>query len=370
MRRRTGQVAGFTLVELLIAVGLLAMIIVIIGFVFDTAMGTISSAQGNAELHASLAAYAERIRDDLKGIERDGYLVFGRRDQEAYATMLDRGNTFRQEFRNDWLEFFSVSEKHSTLDPRAMGILSRILIGHGRVTQKKLPNGSNNSLYSNVATDWTLMRHQFLSVAIEVIDSDDVQVAGRWQKAWTTMQGIDYASAQTQSQDGILPFRQMVEWYSRRSPGQPSPQSDMERVGGFQWFWHKGIAQNNSFKGLEFIHEPDYYFAEEWLYANDARRFWLLPHCASFRVQYAMAEDCDNGTVVWHDPPEKNEPGYEDPNYDSNDDLHATRNIINGRLVFGPGDEWPRLLKVTAMAFDPLNRLKTGRQAELIIALP
>jgi prepilin-type N-terminal cleavage/methylation domain-containing protein len=383
MIRRTHG-AGFTLVELMVAVGLLAVLILMVGFIFQTSVDAISTAQGSNELNASLMGVAERLRSDIKGIERNGFLIIGAREREAYGSGYDRGEKLLQTFRNDWMVFFTATEHPSLLDQRAIGMWSRVMIGHGRVadthgdliqTRDSYPQGktilkgrivdepegvykletlsptggspkvltinksdtyTSNTYYnhpSDQATDWILMRHQILELAYPVFGNKQTYRA--WSQYYSDAMyvGAEYAS-----------YGEMVGTGGGEGPYKRAIQSHTKRK--YNWYWYYGWDRENQVE----IFEPEYYFR----FASGAgRRFQLLPHCAEFKIQFAMKADIGNGQVLWHDPPARGNSAYP-----------------YGRLEFGPGDEWPVLLRISIQAFDPIDRLIGGRPLVMVFEVP
>ncbi|MCG3180613.1 MAG: hypothetical protein BIFFINMI_02975 [Phycisphaerae bacterium] len=361
---------GFTLVELMIAVGLLAMIFVVAGYIFQTSVTAIGQAQANNEMVMSLTAFDRQIRFDLDTLEHEGFLVIGRRSQQAYPSGDEARLGLKKDLRNDWMSFYGTTELASPVDPRAIGQFQRIFYGQGDVTN---PSSSD---YSNVATNWVLMRQQVL-------------VMPALRVAVSTIEGA-YEASHNYDTAGIsagLEWPQMGDKGGKERTYWRATQSYTYRR--FYWWWHYNYGWCGSFStpwvyargGGQDASATAYY--EPTFYVNPAGighgqwRMGILPHCAQFRVQYAMSEDLGT-TIAWRDPPAVGDSNnLVDPNYNAADPLYGgglaggrSRTNNDGRLVFGPGDRWPRLLRINVHIYDPLSRLAGGRTAEIVIPVP
>ncbi len=370
-----GARRAFTLIELLLAVTLLVLIVLVSGYIFDTTVRAVSQSQATSELNASLEAFAQLLRKDIRAIEHDGFLVIGARCQEAFGTASDRANGRRQTFRNDWIEFFTNAEQDASIDARTIGQWSRTLYGHGRVSDRagyafkdqtrSMPlTPGMHAAYSNLGTDWVVMRHQLHVMAKSRLPErqlENLEVAdGTWQYSTGTMYNRSLLSYV------VRDFRWSC-WYNCQWVGSVQVQYGVDGQTG---------------TGRLAIYEPLYYHYMPTYSMTDRRGFHALPHCPHFEVHYAMAEDlqaCPAGTVRWRDPPMLGQSGYADPNYNpavridplhlkatlpANDGEHA------GRLPFGPGDRWPVLLKITVHVFDPLDRLAGGKKMSVVTVVP
>ncbi|MCG3180258.1 MAG: hypothetical protein BIFFINMI_02616 [Phycisphaerae bacterium] len=352
---------AFTLIELMIAVGLLAMIFVVASYIFQTSTTVIANAEASAELLIQSNAFARRVRSDIEGVEKNGLFVIGRRNVSAYSTLAESSPGMKKAFRADWMSFFTCTEQGSTTDARLIGHIARVFYGHGDVTDV------NSSDFSDVTTDWVLMRHQILLIPRQRISTGSAEASGGdVQGPGLGFEGAansDYVGNIKQFTRGLLSFvNRDFRWYW---------------IMNYTWQGSVGVSYGPTDNGgnRRAIDEPTYWQTASFYSGGMSmgRRFHLLPHCASFQVQYAMSEDLRAGAgggVLWRDPPAVGAGNPADPNYDLNDPRHSNQLNTDGRLMFGPGDRWPTLLKITAQCYDPHGRLPAGRRTEVIMPMP
>jgi len=74
---RTKQ--AFTLIELMAAIGILAMVLSFAGVIFKVSVGSQRTAMANAEIMQKLRAITDQLNADFKAVRRDtgGYITFG-----------------------------------------------------------------------------------------------------------------------------------------------------------------------------------------------------------------------------------------------------------------------------------------------------
>ena len=104
---------GFTISELLVAVGLLAAVLAASGIVFHYSMDAQRTAGATAEIMRTLRAITDQINIDFAGLRTDGYLVLWSDDS------------------NSALYFFSTGDFQSWHDPNRSNI-ARIYFGPSR----------------------------------------------------------------------------------------------------------------------------------------------------------------------------------------------------------------------------------------------
>lgn len=318
--------------ELLIAMMLLGLMFTIIGSVYSNAVSAAGMSQSSCEMSAATITFAQQIRQDISSLENGGFLAMGRRSQSGYGSARDRSAGRAQPFRTDWMEYILNTEQRSSGDGRVVGQTSRVFVGHGPVT------GPTPS--SSLATDWVLFRCVYIQ----------------------------------------LPYNRVSTVTADSSKGYECGTGDFWTMPGTRRFRWWGLSSTPSW-----IFEPGFYFAagSTWddeyagtgagTYSLKGTQWGIgspfLPYCGEFCVQYAMASDVTTGVINWRDPPGQGST-VADPNYRAykpTDPCHPQPSVTNGRLVFGPGDEWPVLLRVQATVFDPAQRLPGGRSLSVII---
>lgn len=369
---------GFTLIELLVACVLLVMIVMASSFVFDHTGEAIRRSQAVTEINVSAAAFGQAIRTDIRGAERNGYLVMGCRTAgdsglPCFGNRRSKELERAEVFRADWLMLMANTELSSAVDSRLISQWTRIFYGHGTATNPGyLPSGATYKL----TTGWELLRHQFLPILYVPLGGDmetpredasgqnnsvEAEYIGLESGSWYAIQfnlGIDRGIRTYMHRD----FR----WYRL---------SSTTWQGGITTPTYRDVYNGNT--DAKAYYEPAYW--QDGALVDSWCRWQAMAHCGEFKVQYAMSEDlraAADGGVAWRDPPAIGETTYADPNYRdyrASDPAHASAQISGstdrGRLVFAPYDVWPVLLKITVRSFDPRDRLDDGLTYELVIPL-
>ena len=348
---RPARRGGFTLIELLVAVTLLVMLLWGTSHIFDITVRAMNEATAINEMTSDSPMCYDTLRKDIRGIEANGYLIMGQRSVAGYASHrmaeLGRNTTFRC----DWMEFFTNTEFASTMDMNVVGQWARVFWGHGPRTGPAIAgmNGHNPPVsVSQFATDWVVMRHQVLLLPIapapvEVSYYGDAGKsagidAGTAGSAVNTSWGHGYQMALKSL------YNRSFRWFDGENLSMtiwfPGPVTDPLAV---------PLPDTPSNSGYVGYDETNYWqnvIAGGWTSTGaHLLRFHVLPHCGTFQIQYALAGDLragSGGTIGW-------------------------RNPTAARLVFGVGDAWPVLLKVTTQVFDPKDRLEKGRTFTAVV---
>lgn len=182
---------GFTLVEILISIGALALIAVGLATVFQVTGRTVEGGRSVSAFTAYARIIERQMREDLDAISRDGFLVIVHENaDQGRAVPLFEGQRPPQQRarRTDELMFFARGDFASARDPLYDGYAARakearIYYGHGR---RAYPNLASLSSYrvpgvgdsnadsrthlgansvgnpNRYAASWTLLRHQTL----------------------------------------------------------------------------------------------------------------------------------------------------------------------------------------------------------------
>jgi prepilin-type N-terminal cleavage/methylation domain-containing protein len=126
---------GFTLVELLVAIALLALISSFAGVVFSTAINTQRAAMAEAEIMRKLRAITDNLNSDFQGLRKDGEIFV--------AWVTSPGNTDvgdpDREIRLDRIMFFANGDFAAYHDPCLHGNLARICYMLGNKGQWEEP---------------------------------------------------------------------------------------------------------------------------------------------------------------------------------------------------------------------------------------
>lgn len=195
---------GFTLIEMLVAIGAVAILTVGIASVFSAIGKTVSGGRRISQLTAQAAQIESVMRQDFARMTRDGFLLI--RQQETNSggpratpkkVPLSATDTTPRSRRIDEIMFFAKGEFTSSREPvnstyQATAQAARVYYGHGTrqpdETNPKPPaltdfNTSGAKLGqantpNQYAGDWTLVRHQCLLVDPRQTKYDMVPVLG------------------------------------------------------------------------------------------------------------------------------------------------------------------------------------------------
>ncbi|MFI4916165.1 MAG: hypothetical protein ACIAS6_06635 [Phycisphaerales bacterium JB060] len=195
----SGRAAGFTLVEMLVAVGAVAFVAVGIASIFASVGDTVSRGRSVSAITQYAAVLERQMREDFEAMTRDGYLII----RHEYA---DEGNpvplyadqplTEWRPRRIDELMFFIDEPTASAREPLVPGFVpegssARIYYGIGQrmeaiedvsssyarpdvTTVNRAPDTSSGHLPGSptvgndnrLASGWTLLRHSTALVSI------------------------------------------------------------------------------------------------------------------------------------------------------------------------------------------------------------
>lgn len=195
----SGRAAGFTLVEMLVAVGAVAFVAVGIASIFASVGDTVSRGRSVSAITQYAAVLERQMRDDFAAMTRDGYLII----RHEYA---DEGNPVPlyaeqplsqwRERRIDEIMFFIDEPTASAREPLAPGYVpegssARIYYGIGQrmavdvdpssayaqpdiITVNRTPDTDSGHLpgattpgnENRFANQWTLLRHSTALVGV------------------------------------------------------------------------------------------------------------------------------------------------------------------------------------------------------------
>ncbi|MBL8963528.1 MAG: type II secretion system protein [Phycisphaeraceae bacterium] len=189
--RRGSARRGFTLMEMLVAVGAVAIITVGIAAVFSAIGKTVSGGKRISQLSAQAAQIETVMRKDFARMSRDGFLMIRQQmtntgGAQAQVRRVSLGPTDANPARGrriDEVLFFAKGEFASSREPahpsyQATSRVARIYYGHGTrqpvigaprpaaLTDYNTAAGwlGQTNTPNQYAGDWTLVRHQCLLV--------------------------------------------------------------------------------------------------------------------------------------------------------------------------------------------------------------
>jgi len=117
---------GFTLIELVVAVGILAMMLALGGVVFNVSIDTYRTTKANSEIIQTVRAVTDQLAADFRNLQKDGYLFL--RTKFYTFTPNDREKP-PEYFQKSQAYFFSIGDFQSWFSNHASNI-ARIYFGH------------------------------------------------------------------------------------------------------------------------------------------------------------------------------------------------------------------------------------------------
>ncbi|MCX5632107.1 MAG: hypothetical protein NTW93_00270 [Phycisphaerae bacterium] len=138
---------GFTIMELLVAVGLLAVVLAATGMIFRYSIDAQRTAASTAEMMHTLRAITDQLNSDFAGLREDGYLVLQSDDS------------------NSAVYFFSTGDFQSWYDPTVKSNIVRVYLG---------PAGNDPN---NLALDMRLLTPGNIPTPGRKLDYNDVSFA-------------------------------------------------------------------------------------------------------------------------------------------------------------------------------------------------
>jgi prepilin-type N-terminal cleavage/methylation domain-containing protein len=118
---------GFTLVELVVAIGIMALVILFAGTVFKSSINSYRIASAQAEIMQKLRAITQQLDSDFQGLQKDGYLILY---SENLLNRTEYPGAPSGSFRSDRLYFFSTGDFQSWFDSNLKSNIARIYLGH------------------------------------------------------------------------------------------------------------------------------------------------------------------------------------------------------------------------------------------------
>ena len=118
---------AFTLIELVVAVAILAMVLSFAGVIFKVSINAYRTAMANTEIMQKLRAITDQLNRDFKGLQKDGYLMLF---SEVQPNRREYQNSDPCNFRADRLYYFSTGDFQSWFEPNIRSNIARVYFGH------------------------------------------------------------------------------------------------------------------------------------------------------------------------------------------------------------------------------------------------
>jgi prepilin-type N-terminal cleavage/methylation domain-containing protein len=122
---------AFTLMELVVAVALLALVLAFSGIIFKVSIESYRTAAANTEIMQKLRVITDQFNADFKGLAKDGYLIL---DCNEIKNRKEYQNSLPGNFRADRLYYFSTGDFQSWFNTNIRSNIARIYFGHDSVS--------------------------------------------------------------------------------------------------------------------------------------------------------------------------------------------------------------------------------------------
>jgi len=119
---------AFTLIELVVAVAILALIASFAGAVFKVSIGSHRTGLANAEIMQKLRAITDQLERDFRSLQTNGYLVL--RSEVLSGREFDEPQLAETDFRADRIYYFCTGDFQSWFDSNLRSNIARVYFGH------------------------------------------------------------------------------------------------------------------------------------------------------------------------------------------------------------------------------------------------
>jgi prepilin-type N-terminal cleavage/methylation domain-containing protein len=409
-----GSARGFTLMELMVSIGILVIIILSVGMTFSGVSKSVGMSQATMEEMAGMRAVQQLIERDIKSLDRNGYLVIRSR---ALNPNNDRS------YRFDQLGFMAVgafpnqsgADSNSpfsdssvagaavvwwgqgvleSANPRDGTYLNPSVLGQGQDSRPdtpdpwtaRLPTGIDARAFSGKLGSWenecTLMRHTTLLFP-GPWDARGIRPAGNPVMAYASP-AVDTPMIQANSEGKGAHITSSRFGAAAMTPGQLLQTIDAERARLNDW--PEAYRYTYRFRALDPVYDTDVTgnpFVNGYFRTTPI----VMRGVSSFRVDWTDGASYTSGALtgqtMWYGP---TGPGNVRPfvKYGSNNDtpnpsleeyadggLTLNANLMGDQYiaVFNHTNraEWPKALRITAhVASDRLG----GRDFVQVVNLP
>jgi prepilin-type N-terminal cleavage/methylation domain-containing protein len=176
---------GFTLVELVVAIAILAMVILFAGTIFKESIGSYRVASAQAEIMQKLRVITEQLDSDFKGLRKDAPMfIWFQLDPNDPNQRLDQIMFFADgDFQSTQLYSSSIPRSPSSAGTPVIGNLARIYYGQAKSIDPRYR--ALNEPVNIRSRDRMLARRQHISTADTDINSwpDPVNFASTFDLA-------------------------------------------------------------------------------------------------------------------------------------------------------------------------------------------
>ncbi len=121
---------AFTLLELVVAIAILAIVFLFAGTIFKVSINAYRVAVANVEIMQKLRAITDQLNRDFEGLQKDGYLILlcDERNRREFE------NSVAENYRADRIYYFSTGDFQSWFDPDTRSDIARVYFGHDKIS--------------------------------------------------------------------------------------------------------------------------------------------------------------------------------------------------------------------------------------------
>ncbi|HEW78347.1 MAG TPA: prepilin-type N-terminal cleavage/methylation domain-containing protein [Phycisphaerales bacterium] len=122
---------AFTLIELVVAVALFAMVISFSSVIFKVSIEAYRTSSANAEIMQKLRAITDQLNRDFKGLQKDGYLMLYSEFVSKYEF---KDSPSQEYFEAARIYYFTTGDFQSWFDPGIRSNIARVYFGHDSIS--------------------------------------------------------------------------------------------------------------------------------------------------------------------------------------------------------------------------------------------
>lgn len=123
---------AFTLIELVVAVAILALIASFAGVVFSVSVGSYRTTAAHMEIMQNLRAITDQLNSDFRSLQTNGYLVL--RSEVLSGREFNDPQLAETGFRADRIYYFCTGDFQSWFPGNVRSNIARVYFGHDRFT--------------------------------------------------------------------------------------------------------------------------------------------------------------------------------------------------------------------------------------------
>jgi len=320
---------AFTLIELMVAIALLAMVLSFSGVIFKLSINSHRTSGANTDIMQKLRAVTDQLNIDFRKLPKDAYLILHCEEQIGRIEYED--STATGNFRADRIYYFCTGDFQSWYDDNVKASIARVYFGHDGISLFDLIMNKPVSRW-NLARDIVLLTPgQIIPAPPPIVDYNDISYA-----ACVANTPLILADA-----DRLLspPLTGLPPVINIRDDANDVRRLMCENVGEIRIEWSDGTRYPSTHLN------PDLRNKLVWFGYSTPKISWILINGLPLDPVYTTIEDLSNMP-----PPET---GFYRASW--------TPTI--------PKQYWPKALKFTFTLYDSKGILEKGRTFTHIVYL-